>query len=291
MSFLLDGVLPEYPSWRNYFDAVVTGRREAGLLLRAAAALALGPAGERLGEAQRRWSAAGSYEGGDLPTLERLIGIGGDRVLYVGDHIYGDILRSKKSSLWRTCMVVQELERELAWLEQQPADPADRAVAAGGAAGADGGRAGGPPCRPERPRPAARADVPTLAGRDGAGGRARRRQKGELEALRRALRTPTPASHALERSVENGPQPVLGPHLQGRERELPLRRAGRGLRLPVHQPGLELRLLLADAVLPLAARRRCRTSAPPRPAYRPWGDAHAAPLGGDRPSKASRASR
>jgi 5'-nucleotidase len=43
-------------------------------------------------------------------------------VLYVGDHIYGDILRSKKSSLWRTCMIVQELEPELAWLEKnQPA--------------------------------------------------------------------------------------------------------------------------------------------------------------------------
>ena len=25
MSFLLDGVLPEYPSWRNYFDVVITG--------------------------------------------------------------------------------------------------------------------------------------------------------------------------------------------------------------------------------------------------------------------------
>src|SRR5574342_1401850 len=25
MSFLLDGVLPEYPAWRNYFDVVVTG--------------------------------------------------------------------------------------------------------------------------------------------------------------------------------------------------------------------------------------------------------------------------
>ena len=39
-------------------------------------------------------------------------------MLYVGDHIYGDILRSRKSSLWRTCMIVGELEAELAWLER-----------------------------------------------------------------------------------------------------------------------------------------------------------------------------
>jgi hypothetical protein len=34
-------------------------------------------------------------------------------VLYVGDHIYGDILRSKKTLGWRTMLVVPELEAEL----------------------------------------------------------------------------------------------------------------------------------------------------------------------------------
>ncbi|CAK9161944.1 unnamed protein product, partial [Ilex paraguariensis] len=34
-------------------------------------------------------------------------------VLYVGDHIYGDILRSKKVLGWRTMLVVPELEREV----------------------------------------------------------------------------------------------------------------------------------------------------------------------------------
>ncbi|KAI7734892.1 hypothetical protein M8C21_003979, partial [Ambrosia artemisiifolia] len=34
------------------------------------------------------------------------------QVLYVGDHIYGDILRSKKTLGWRTMFIVPELERE-----------------------------------------------------------------------------------------------------------------------------------------------------------------------------------
>jgi hypothetical protein len=46
-----------------------------------------------------------------------MTGIGGEKVLYVGDHIYGDILRSRKASLWRTCMVVQELEDEIRYTE------------------------------------------------------------------------------------------------------------------------------------------------------------------------------
>ncbi|THG09394.1 hypothetical protein TEA_022467 [Camellia sinensis var. sinensis] len=36
-----------------------------------------------------------------------------NQVLYVGDHIYGDILRSKKVLGWRTMLVVPELEKEV----------------------------------------------------------------------------------------------------------------------------------------------------------------------------------
>ena len=36
-----------------------------------------------------------------------------DRVLYVGDHVYADILRSKRSLGWRTCLIIPELVEEL----------------------------------------------------------------------------------------------------------------------------------------------------------------------------------
>ena len=39
------------------------------------------------------------------------------QVLYVGDHIYGDILRSKKTLGWRTMLVIPELETELSILK------------------------------------------------------------------------------------------------------------------------------------------------------------------------------
>jgi hypothetical protein len=53
------------------------------------------------------------YEGGNLHDLERALAAAGDDILYVGDHIYGDILRSKKESAWRTAMIIQELEGEV----------------------------------------------------------------------------------------------------------------------------------------------------------------------------------
>lgn len=39
-------------------------------------------------------------------------------MLYVGDHIYGDILRSKKTLGWRTMLVVPELAHEMECLER-----------------------------------------------------------------------------------------------------------------------------------------------------------------------------
>jgi hypothetical protein len=109
--------LPEYPSWRNYFDYILTGAGKPGWFADKRPILELDEAYAVTGEA-KALERGRIYQGGSLAAFERVAGIGGDRVLYVGDHIYGDILRSRKSSLWRTCMIVHELEPELAWLEK-----------------------------------------------------------------------------------------------------------------------------------------------------------------------------
>ena len=54
------------------------------------------------------------YQAGNVVAFEQLTGIKGEQVLYIGDHIYGDILRLRKQHMWRTAMVLQELEREIA---------------------------------------------------------------------------------------------------------------------------------------------------------------------------------
>ena len=53
------------------------------------------------------------YTGGNIRDLERMLQFSGAEVLYVGDHIYGDIVRSRKETLWRTCLIVDELPREI----------------------------------------------------------------------------------------------------------------------------------------------------------------------------------
>lgn len=56
---------------------------------------------------------------GSCEVISQMIGAQGKDVLYVGDHIFGDILRSKKQRGWRTFLVVPELSTELhVWTDQ-----------------------------------------------------------------------------------------------------------------------------------------------------------------------------
>jgi 5'-nucleotidase len=55
-----------------------------------------------------------------VEVISELIGAKGKDVLYVGDHIFGDILRSKKEHGWRTFLIVPEMSQELkVWTEQK----------------------------------------------------------------------------------------------------------------------------------------------------------------------------
>ncbi|EPB73266.1 hypothetical protein ANCCEY_07636 [Ancylostoma ceylanicum] len=41
------------------------------------------------------------------------MGLAGKDILYVGDHIFGDVLKSKKVGGWRTLLIVPELDNEM----------------------------------------------------------------------------------------------------------------------------------------------------------------------------------
>jgi len=288
MRFVLDGVLPEYPSWRNYFDAVVTGAAKPAFFSGSRPLRALGSGGEPLGEAtsleRGLW-----YEGGNLATFEHLLGISGERILYVGDHIYGDILRSKKSSLWRTCMVVEELERELAWLDENEETLAELSrleelrvriedeIAVHRSALNVLDRRVDRDAVPEGPE-RTRVDEE------------RRRQKREMEALRQARRDADDRIVALEKRLEDGLSPAWGlTFKEGNEN------SRFGEQIEVYACTYTSRVSNLVFYSPMQYFRSPRASmphertAPTR--ISPWGDEHAAPVAGDRPSKASKASR
>lgn len=132
MTYLLGGAMPEYPSFRHFFDVIVVASakpaffqerrplyvREAAPGKPAAPGSAAPINGVPVPTNELRLAVPPLergcvYEGGNLQDFEKFLGTTGDRVLYVGDHIYGDILRSKKESAWRTVMIIQEMEAEV----------------------------------------------------------------------------------------------------------------------------------------------------------------------------------
>jgi hypothetical protein len=92
-------------SWHEYFDLIIVDAGKPGFFLNHGRGV---PPRVEVPE-----SPVPVYSGGDAGFLEEKLGFQSDRILYFGDHTYGDILRSKKSVGWRTAMVIEDLEREL----------------------------------------------------------------------------------------------------------------------------------------------------------------------------------
>jgi 5'-nucleotidase len=113
MAYLLQGGPKDYPNWRTYFDVIVTGASKPRFFTEQAPFLTLSDTGDVVGEERVALRRGVPYQHGNLRDFERMTDVRADEVLYVGDHIYGDILRSKRDSAWRTCMIIPEMEHEL----------------------------------------------------------------------------------------------------------------------------------------------------------------------------------
>lgn len=113
MSYLFADGEGGYGSWRDYFDTILTFARKPVFFTGDEPFVELDDDLEPLPGPVNTLRRGRIYSGGNVDALTRLTGMYGEEVLYVGDHIYGDILRSKRSANWRTVMVIQEMEREL----------------------------------------------------------------------------------------------------------------------------------------------------------------------------------
>ncbi len=117
MEYAFDRYLPGDMTWRELFDLVIVSARkpaffstnhpffevtnEAGLLKPV------------VGVPQK----GGIYLGGNAAGVEKHLGVSGDSILYVGDHLFSDVHVTKNLLRWRTGLIVRELEAEIAATE------------------------------------------------------------------------------------------------------------------------------------------------------------------------------
>ncbi|PIE24099.1 MAG: HAD family hydrolase [Planctomycetota bacterium] len=109
---LFNGVLSCVQDWRQLFDLVVCRTRKPLFFREENPFVEIDQHGKKLGECPVP-SFGRVYEGGNRSGLMKLLNCPGERVLYVGDHIYGDVMASKQQGTWRTALIVRELEDEL----------------------------------------------------------------------------------------------------------------------------------------------------------------------------------
>lgn len=112
MSYAFDRFLPQ-GSWRDLFDMVIVQARKPEFFSAAA------PVFRLVDEREHYTPHAGPlvkgevYLGGHARLVESSLGVAPDHILYLGDHIFADVLVSKDLLRWRTALIVRELEQEL----------------------------------------------------------------------------------------------------------------------------------------------------------------------------------
>ncbi|XP_054467968.1 5'-nucleotidase, cytosolic II, like 1 isoform X2 [Anoplopoma fimbria] len=112
----------EKKSWRSFFDLIVVDTKKPlffaeGTVLRQ---VDTNTGKLRIGTYTGDIQHGTVYSGGSSDIICDLLDIRGKDILYVGDHIFGDILKSKKRQGWKTFLVVPELTKELqVWDEKK----------------------------------------------------------------------------------------------------------------------------------------------------------------------------
>ena len=140
MNFLFHGKkvdddLMKKNEWMDLFDVVIVGsckpaflvdtylslfrvRPEDGSLVNTDGLFEIDALGE---DGARKFLAQGKcFQGGNYRHLTRMLEIeAGEEILYVGDHLYSDVLRSKRTLGWRSCFIVPEIREEMQVFREQ----------------------------------------------------------------------------------------------------------------------------------------------------------------------------
>ncbi len=117
MTYALVGFLPRGTAWRDLFEVVVVSARKPDFFTRRMPAFEVVSQDGLLRPCPGGVRKPGVYVGADAIQIEQYLGVAGEEILYVGDHIFVDVQVSKAVLRWRTALILRELEQELAALE------------------------------------------------------------------------------------------------------------------------------------------------------------------------------
>jgi HAD superfamily 5'-nucleotidase-like hydrolase len=116
LGYALDPYWKNHRSWRDVFDVTITLADKPRFFERPSRFLKIDPDSGLMSN----WEgpvASGLFQGGWFKPLQEDFGLDGREILYLGDHIYGDVVSIKKRCDWRTALVLEDLSAEIANLQ------------------------------------------------------------------------------------------------------------------------------------------------------------------------------
>jgi HAD superfamily 5'-nucleotidase-like hydrolase len=111
MSFLL-GPEDSDSGWKSDFDYIVVSAGKPNFFFEGRPFIEVDKSGAPRGKSHAVIASAQPHAGGSQAGLQEALGCHPDEVLFVGDHIYADIVRSRRSSGWRTALIAPELDHD-----------------------------------------------------------------------------------------------------------------------------------------------------------------------------------
>lgn len=117
LDYAISPFMPKGQSWENLFEFVITQSAKPSFFFGETAFQSIDTKTGKTSLSTGKFQ-PGVYQGGNANKITADLGLNPDEILYIGDHIYGDIVRLKKACAWRTALVVEELDDEVKALKK-----------------------------------------------------------------------------------------------------------------------------------------------------------------------------
>lgn len=117
MDYSFNRFLPEGMTWKHLFELIIVGARKPQFFTTQLPFFEVVTEEGLLKPSTGQLQRGISYLGGSASQVEKYLGLSGDEILYVGDHMFGDVHVTKNVLRWRTALILRELEEEITAIE------------------------------------------------------------------------------------------------------------------------------------------------------------------------------
>lgn len=112
LKYSINPFLTKHKKWQDLFEYSITSSKKPHFFYTKTPFLKIDPLTKKTQKHNKKL-VPGIYEAGSSHWLTKALKTDAENILYIGDHIYGDIVRLKKDCSWRTGLVVEELQKEV----------------------------------------------------------------------------------------------------------------------------------------------------------------------------------